>query len=174
MNREREKVRYRILETTFGPAAVAGGRAGVASVLLPGGSRPGLVREILRRHPGAVEDARCHAAASRALAGYFRTGRLAAAAVRLDLSGVGGLRADVYAALRQVPAGETVTYAELACRIGRPGACRSVGTALSRNPLPVFVPCHRVLRTDGGLGGFTAEGGVERKRAMLRLEGVRV
>jgi methylated-DNA-[protein]-cysteine S-methyltransferase len=174
MNREPETVRYRILDTALGPAAVAGGREGLRAVLLPGGGRGALEREILRRFPGAVEDPLCLAAASRAVTGYFRTGRLAASAVRLDLSGTKGLRAEVYAALRKVPAGETVTYAELARRIGRPGACRSVGTALARNPLPVFVPCHRVLRTDGGLGGFTAEGGIDLKRAMLRLEGVEV
>jgi methylated-DNA-[protein]-cysteine S-methyltransferase len=84
---------------------------------------------------------------------------------------VGTFRRAVYEALREVEPGETVTYAELAGRIGRPGAHRSVGTALSRNPAPVFVPCHRVVRSDGGLGGFTAEGGLALKREMLTLEG---
>ena len=163
--------RYRILETKEGPAALVGGPAGIAAVILPGLGKAALRRKIARRFPDAIEGEKGLKAAGAALARYFETGKDPKGAFRLDLDGVGEFRRSVYDALREIPPGETVTYAELARRIGRPGAHRSVGTALSRNPLPVFVPCHRVVRSDGGLGGFTAEGGIDLKARMLALEG---
>lgn len=69
-----------------------------------------------------------------------------------------------------VPYGETTSYGELAAAAGRPGAARAVGGAVGANPLPVVVPCHRVVRSDGSLGGYG--GGPDRKRLLLRLEGV--
>ena len=71
---------------------------------------------------------------------------------------------------RKVPSGRTTTYGELAIRIGHPGAARAVGSALARNPIPLIIPCHRVLRTDGHLGGFSAPGGLTTKQALLRHE----
>jgi methylated-DNA-[protein]-cysteine S-methyltransferase len=166
-----DETRYHVFETVFGPAGVVGGGAGLRAVILPGLGMKALRGEIRRRWPDAREEGRGLKAAAGALARYFETGRLPKKRPRLDLGEVSDLRREVYEALAEIPAGETVTYAELARRIDRPGAHRSVGTALSRNPIPVFVPCHRVLRSDGGLGGFTAEGGIELKRRMLELEG---
>ncbi len=77
----------------------------------------------------------------------------------------------VYAVARAVPPGETITYGEIAERIGERGAAQAVGQALGRNPFPIVVPCHRVLAADGGLGGFSAHGGVATKRRMLAIEG---
>jgi methylated-DNA-[protein]-cysteine S-methyltransferase len=74
----------------------------------------------------------------------------------------------VWAALREIPYGETITYGELARRIGRPAASRAVGMANGRNPISIVVPCHRVIGADGGLTGYG--GGVERKRFLLELE----
>jgi O-6-methylguanine DNA methyltransferase len=71
---------------------------------------------------------------------------------------------------RRIPYGETATYGELASRVGRPRAARAVGGALRHNPVPLIVPCHRVLRSDGGLGGFSAPGGIDVKRRLLALE----
>ncbi len=74
----------------------------------------------------------------------------------------------VWAALRAIPYGETRSYGELAAQIGRPGAARAVGLANGRNPLPIVVPCHRVIGANGSLTGFG--GGIERKAALLALE----
>ena len=71
---------------------------------------------------------------------------------------------------RKIPSGQTTTYGELGVRIGHPGAARAVGSALARNPIPLIIPCHRVLRTDGHLGGFSAPGGLTTKQALLRHE----
>lgn len=75
----------------------------------------------------------------------------------------------VWQAARQIPFGQVISYSTLAKEIGSPGAQRAVGHALGSNPLPIFVPCHRVLRSDGGLGGFGL--GLDAKRSLLALEG---
>jgi methylated-DNA-[protein]-cysteine S-methyltransferase len=77
---------------------------------------------------------------------------------------------EVWSRLREIPFGETISYAELARRVGRPGAFRAVGNANGRNPVAVIVPCHRVVAADGTIGGYG--GGLERKRWLLDLEGV--
>ena len=70
----------------------------------------------------------------------------------------------------RIPNGKTITYTELARRIGKPHAARAVGNALAINPLAPFIPCHRVLRSDGGLGGYSARGGKAKKRLLLKKE----
>jgi O-6-methylguanine DNA methyltransferase len=87
-----------------------------------------------------------------------------------DWTGVPAFHLDVYRALLQVPRGRTVSYAGLARAAGRPHAARAVGQAMARNPLPLVVPCHRVVATNGHLNGFG--GGLELKRRLLLLEGV--
>jgi methylated-DNA-[protein]-cysteine S-methyltransferase len=76
---------------------------------------------------------------------------------------------DVWQALRRIPYGETISYAQLATRIGKPSAMRAVGAANGRNPLPIVVPCHRVIGADGSLTGFG--GGLPTKQFLLQLEG---
>lgn len=78
----------------------------------------------------------------------------------------------VYQTLLQVPPGQVVTYADIAERMGAPGAYRAVANALACNRLPLIIPCHRVIRSDGSLGGFTAPGGSRTKRWLLKHEGV--
>lgn len=78
----------------------------------------------------------------------------------------------VYKALCKIPAGKTVTYAELARLAGSPGAARAVGQAMAKNPYPVKIPCHRVVASNGGLGGYSGRGGLTAKRKLLKQEGV--
>lgn len=93
--------------------------------------------------------------------------------VALDLQGISDFEASLYAALRTVRWGETVSYGDLARRIGADtGASRAVGAVMGRNPWPLIVPCHRVLTSDGKLGGFSAPGGGRTKTALLAREGV--
>lgn len=93
--------------------------------------------------------------------------------VTLDMTGVPLFEAELYVALRAVRWGETISYAGLAGRIGlEPIAARAVGVAMGRNPWPLIVPCHRVLTSDGKLGGFSAPGGTSSKAALLAREGV--
>lgn len=89
----------------------------------------------------------------------------------VDLARVGPFEREVLAALRRIPAGEVRTYGDIARAVGQPGAARAVGTACARNPVPLLIPCHRVVRSDGGLGGYSLTGGVGLKRRLLDAEG---
>lgn len=92
--------------------------------------------------------------------------------VPLDMADVPPFHRRVYELARSIPPGQTLTYGEVAARLGTPGAARAVGQALRRNPFAILVPCHRVLAAGGKVGGFTAEGGTNTKLRMLAKEGV--
>ena len=114
-----------------------------------------------RHHPGAF------AAALAQLREYFAGERRS---FQLSLAPAGTpFQQAVWSALRAIPYGETVSYGELALQLGRPGSARAVGLANGTNPLPIIVPCHRVIGADGSLTGFG--GGLGIKRALLSLEG---
>jgi methylated-DNA-[protein]-cysteine S-methyltransferase len=92
----------------------------------------------------------------------------------LDLSGSTSFQRKVYRATMEIPYGQVRSYKWVAERIGKPSACRAVGRALAANPLPLIIPCHRVIRSDGGHGGFGGRtGNVQTKLMMLSLEGCR-
>jgi methylated-DNA-[protein]-cysteine S-methyltransferase len=93
--------------------------------------------------------------------------------VPLDLSGASELERKVYAAALRIPCGEVRTYGEIAQEIGAPGAAQAVGVALGRNPVPILVPCHRILASGGKSGGFSAPGGISTKFRMLEIERAR-
>ena len=105
---------------------------------------------------------------------YFAGEQIDFSPIDLDLSSVDPQRRPIYDALRKVKFGETVTYGELAKRAGVtvPQAAQDVGVAMARNPVPLIIPCHRVLAAGGKLGGFSAPGSAETKEKMLALEGV--
>jgi methylated-DNA-[protein]-cysteine S-methyltransferase len=90
--------------------------------------------------------------------------------VPLDMSGVQPFHQRVYEITRAIPPGRTLTYGEVAARLGEPGAARAVGQALGHNPFAPVVPCHRVLAARSGAGGFSAEGGVATKLRLLQIE----
>lgn len=93
--------------------------------------------------------------------------------IACDFSGIDPFATRVYAATRAIPAGQTLTYGAIASRLGDKQLAREVGAALARNPLPIIVPCHRVVGADHRLVGFSAAGGVETKLRMLATEGAR-
>ena len=94
--------------------------------------------------------------------------------IAVELDGAGLFTEQVYEAARKIPAGRTMTYGELAKAMNRPAAARAVGQALGRNPVPLIIPCHRVLAAGGKAGGFSAPGGVETKARMLAIEGAMI
>lgn len=93
-------------------------------------------------------------------------------ALPLDEDGVPDFHRRVYAVVRAIPPGRTLTYGEVAARVGEPGAAQAVGRAMGRNPYPILMPCHRVVAAGGQPGGFTAPGGLDTKARLLEREGV--
>lgn len=89
---------------------------------------------------------------------------------RIDLRDYSAFERAVYKALMAIPYGQVRTYQWVAKRAGNPGASRAVGNALAKNPLPIIIPCHRVIKSDGSLGYFSAIGGTELKKKLLKLE----
>lgn len=106
-----------------------------------------------------------------ALMRHLRSGREDLSRVPVDLSGLPPFRRAVLTEVRHIPPGATRSYGEVAGALGRPGAARAVGQALARNPVPLLVPCHRVVSRTGRLTGFSAPGGLALKRRLLDLEG---
>jgi len=127
--------------------------------------------EFSSRRPRAVAVPGDDAAArqlARELAAYF-AGTPGGFRTELDLSSGTDFQRRVWTALRKVPFGRTVSYGELSRRAGAPRAARAVGQAVGANPIPIIIPCHRVIRSSGALGGFSA--GLEIKRWLLQHEG---
>jgi methylated-DNA-[protein]-cysteine S-methyltransferase len=108
--------------------------------------------------------------AQKELAAYFAGVPTDFATLTLDPHGT-SFQLGVWQELRRIPRGETISYRELAARVGTPKAARAVGQANAMNPIPLIIPCHRVINADGSLGGYSS--GLDRKRWLLRHEGVR-
>jgi methylated-DNA-[protein]-cysteine S-methyltransferase len=130
--------------------------------------------ESLRRETRAnpVRSAARAGAAARQV-GEYLAGRRNAFDVPVDLSASTDFQRQVLLAACQIPRGQVRTYSDLARQIGRPKAARAVGQALGSNPVPIVVPCHRVLAADGSLRGYSGGGGIATKERLLRLEGAR-
>jgi methylated-DNA-[protein]-cysteine S-methyltransferase len=165
-------VSFALFQTRIGTGGIAWSQRGVRGVLLPEAEAPRARARMKRRFPDAVEappapDIEQTIARMAALLNG-ETSDLTS--VPLDLQDVPPFDRDVYAIARTIPVGETLTYGEIARRLGNVRLAREVGQALGRNPLPIVVPCHRVIAADGRLGGFSARGGVSTKQRLLAIE----
>ena len=151
---------YCHLDTPIGELLLAGDDGALCLVSFPEGA--------MRRDPEPdwIYNEKPFAAARQQLTEYF-AGERKTFDLPLKLGGT-DFQMSVLQALRQIPYGETATYADIAERIGRPKAVRAVGAANGRNPIPIIVPCHRVIGSHGDLTGFG--GGLDTKEALLRLE----
>ena len=162
-----------IFDTPIGACGIAWNAAGIAGLQLPSSSADATRARLRRRWPAAIESVPPR--------GVQRTidrilALLAGEAIDLsdipvDLSDAPDFHRRVYEVARTIPPGRTMTYGEIAKRLGVPNESREVGQALGRNPVAIIVPCHRVLGADGKMGGFSANGGVSTKRRMLEIEG---
>lgn len=165
----RRTVYYGVLPTPIGRVFVAASEAGLVRVSFRR-SEASFVTELRRRLGADVMPSPARTAAVvRQLRAYF-AGERRAFDLRLDLRHVTPFQRRVLTAAAAVPAGQVVSYGEIARRIGQPRGSRAVGRALGCNPVPIVVPCHRVVAAGGRIGGYT--GGLGIKRALLRLEGV--
>jgi methylated-DNA-[protein]-cysteine S-methyltransferase len=161
-------VAYAPVDSPFGVLIVAATPAGVVRLAFANEARDAVLDDLARRlSPRVLEAPARLDAARRELDEYF-DGERTRFDLTLDWALTTGFRRDVLTATSRIPYGETATYRSVATAAGNPRAVRAAGTALATNPIPVLVPCHRVLRSDGALGGY--RGGVERKDELLRLE----
>jgi methylated-DNA-[protein]-cysteine S-methyltransferase len=162
-------VAYGPIDSPFGPLLGAVTRRGLARVAFPE-EDPGKVLETLagRISPRIVEAPSRLVEVRRELEEYFE-GRRASFGLALDWTLIGPFARRVLGATARIPFGDVLTYTEVATRAGSPRAFRAAGNALGSNPIPIVIPCHRVLRSGGSLGGYG--GGLERKRWLLELEG---
>ncbi len=165
-------VGYGFVDSPLGRLLVAMTRRGVVRVEYPNGGLDeqleGLAAEV---SPRLLESPRHTEALRRELDEYFE-GKRQTFTVPADLTFLRGFGRRVLEETAGIPFGLLATYREVATRAGSPRASRAAGNALAANPVPIVVPCHRVVHTGGGLGGYT--GGVDRKITLLRLEGVDV
>lgn len=165
---------FAAFDTKLGTCAVVWSDAGIRRLLLPERDRDETLRRV-RALCGDIPEVKPPRAVRAAMGGIARRlggGQANELDVEIDLDQVSPFARKVYAALRDVAPGQTVTYGELAARVGSKGAARAVGRAMASNPVPVLIPCHRVLAANGKPGGFTAYGGVATKARLLALEGV--
>jgi methylated-DNA-[protein]-cysteine S-methyltransferase len=163
---------FALFDTEIGCCAVAWSARGIAGVQLPEGSDLAMRARMLRRFPGARETpppAEVRPAID-AMGALLRGESSDLRSIPLDLDGIAPFEQRVYEVARTIPPGTTLSYGEIARRLGAPGAAREVGQALGRNPFPIVVPCHRVVAADGKLGGFSARGGATTKRRLLSVE----
>ena len=162
------EVRYAVVPCPLGFVAIGATERGLCAVLLAGDA-PEAEAALRAELPAAVLVRDEEGLAPIAAEVVARTaGRLPAREIPVDLHGTDFQRR-VWAALREIPLGTTLTYSELAAKVGQPTATRAAASACARNHVGVVVPCHRVVRSDGGLGGY--RWGLERKRKLLAAEG---
>jgi methylated-DNA-[protein]-cysteine S-methyltransferase len=162
-------VAYRTVDSPIGPLLLAASPAGLVRVAFEReGHDEVLVQLATAISPRILHSGRRTDAVARELDEYF-AGRRRAFDVPVDLQLVHGFRLAVISHLREIAYGATESYAQVANAAGSPAAVRAVGSACAHNPVPVVVPCHRVVRSDGTIGQYL--GGVEAKAALLALEG---
>ena len=171
MTRTRSICTFRAAKTSMGWLAVVASPRGVRAVIGPMDTRK-QVAELLARQWPDVKRAPASKWLSKAVNQLtaFLAGERLFFDVHLDLSGLTPFRKRVLQACREIPYGTTMSYAELARKARSPKAARAVGGALGANPMPLLIPCHRVVRSDGALGGFSAPAGVALKQRLIALE----
>jgi methylated-DNA-[protein]-cysteine S-methyltransferase len=158
-------------ETPLGPVWVAAGPQGLVAVEYAG-SEASLRAYLTRLTAGNLVRSAEQVAAAKKQVRLYLLGETRTLDLPVDLSHVTPFQRSVLEETRRVPRGQVSTYAEIARRIGNPKAVRAVGQALRRNPIPIVVPCHRVVASDGTLGGYGGNLRDQRKLDLLKLEGV--
>ena len=169
------KTHYLLLfDTPLGRCGIAWGRNGIVSATFPESSDDKSRERLRRRAVDAVETDDLPEPIEAARTGIIRLiqgEKETLQDIILDMNGVGEFESAVYVLSRDIPVGETRTYGDLARKLGDVAFSQRVGQSLGRNPFPIIVPCHRIVGADQKMTGFSAPGGIETKRALLKIEG---
>jgi methylated-DNA-[protein]-cysteine S-methyltransferase len=167
---------YCLFDTAIGPCGIAWSERGLTGLQLPGSDRRATEKR-LRAISASPDPEAPPPGVKRVIVEiqrYLAGSRIDFSSVAIDLLEISPFHRRVYAAARTIAWGHTATYGQLARQTGSPMAARAVGQALSRNPIPIIIPCHRILAHGNRVGGFSAYGGMRTKERLLSLEGVRV
>ena len=168
------EIGFLVFETPIGVCGIVWGDRGVVAVQLPEANEAAARARLGRDYPGARESAPPPdiERAREAIVALLRGESSDLSFVELDMSRVAPFNQRVYEIARTIPPGSTLTYGEIAARLGEPDAARDVGAVLGQNPFSIVVPCHRVVAAGGKIGGFSARGGIRTKLRLLSIEGV--
>jgi len=171
-SRKKESIYYGTVKTRLGPMFAAVTGRGICRISLTTRSEEAFIKEV-KRQTGVrpVHDPEKLRPVEKELQEYF-DGKRKSFSLRVDLSHITPFQIRVLEATAKIPFGRVTSYGELAARIGKAGAARAVGGALGANPVPLVIPCHRVIGSNGSLTGFG--GGLGMKRALLKVEGLDV
>ena len=163
---------FALFETAIGYGGISWTERGVSGVQMPEPDAASIRRRVQRRSPHAHESLPPPdiQQAINDMTALLRGESPDLSFVQLDMDRVAPFERQVYELARTIPPGETLTYGQIATRLGDPLLARDVGQALARNPFPIVVPCHRVVAAGGKLGGFSARGGVATKQRLLAIE----
>lgn len=165
---ERKEVVITSCQTAFGWVGIASSPRGLLALTLPQPTEEAALAPLHKRWPEARNAHYPWLNAFKDKLRRYLLGEAVGFDEPLDLAGATAFQRHVWLAVREIPRGETRSYGQIARQMGRPRAARAVGRALASNPLPIVVPCHRVVGSDGNLGGFG--GGLEMKRRLLEME----
>ena len=163
-------LKYVIFGTRWGYFGLLGGEKGLVRTCLPVASTREVKERLIAGGGTGKSDATLFASLQGKIRAYFEGGCVDFSDTRVNFDGLGEFGAKVLTACGKVGYGQTVSYGQLAKLAGRPTAGRAVGNILAKNPMPLIIPCHRVIRSDGRIGGFSAGGGIRLKQKMLELE----
>jgi methylated-DNA-[protein]-cysteine S-methyltransferase len=165
---------FTIFDTAIGPCGLVWGEHGILGVQLPERNEAATRARLMRRYPDAREAAPDGGirAARDAIIALIGGENRDFADVALDMRGLPSLNRRVYEIARTIQPGATLTYGDIAIKLGDRTLAQAVGQALGRNPYPIIVPCHRVLASGGRIGGFSAPTGIALKRKLLAIESV--
>jgi methylated-DNA-[protein]-cysteine S-methyltransferase len=161
--------KYVIFNTKWGMFGIAGSETALYRSILPGQNYEQTKSLLLQNQPDAKLDKNYFKSIQERITAYFEENCIDFS-VNVNLDNFGEFSTSVLAACRNITFGQTETYSTLATKIGRTAAIRAVGNVLAKNPLPLIIPCHRVIRSDGKMGGFSAAGGIDMKKKLLLHE----
>lgn len=167
---------YALFDTAIGPCGIAWSERGVVAVRFAERDREATRKRLLQRAPGAreAEPAPAIRHAIDGIVALVGGERRDLSDIAIDDTEIPEFNRKVYAIVRKVPPGETITYGQIADRLGDKLLARDVGQAMGQNPTPLIMPCHRVLAAGGKTGGFSAPGGVSTKLRLLSIEGAQL
>lgn len=165
-----KQYQYSIFKTRWGWFGLLGSEKGLVRTCLPVAFQEAVQRRLLSGYEEAVPAKKAYRSLENDITSYYEGRCVDFCDVRVVLDDMSEFQRNVLTTLRSVRYGKTVSYGDLARLIQNPRASRAIGSVMAINPLPLIIPCHRVIKTDGSLGFFSAAGGVDTKKRMLDLE----